>query len=130
MAKVTRTIERGLERYVADVGAAIGEELVPATPVDTGLARGNWRPSLRVPVSEATSLADPTGRATVARIANVARQFRLGQQMFIVNRLPYIRRLNAGWSSQAPAGFVEAAVERGLEKATRAREQGGLTRGD
>jgi hypothetical protein len=129
MAVLGQRIAKGIEGYVADVAKSIGEELVPTTPVKTGLARGNWRPSLRVPVSAATSLADPTGRATIARIASVGNQYRLGETMFITNHLPYIRSLNAGSSPQAPAGFVEAAVERGLEKATRRREEG-LIRGN
>lgn len=29
---------------------------------------------------------------------------------YIVNGMPYAQRLNEGWSSQAPAGFVELAV--------------------
>lgn len=37
--------------------------------------------------------------------------FKLGQELHISNDQPYIRRLNAGSSAQAPAGFVEATVE-------------------
>ena len=33
----------------------------------------------------------------------------------IRNDVPYVGRLNAGSSRQAPAGFVEAAIDRGLE---------------
>ncbi len=33
-----------------------------------------------------------------------------GQKIYITNNLPYIRRLNDGYSKQAPAGFVERAV--------------------
>ncbi|RKQ70205.1 hypothetical protein [Oceanibaculum indicum] len=31
------------------------------------------------------------------------------------NEVPYVGRLNAGSSRQAPAGFVEAAIDRALE---------------
>lgn len=33
----------------------------------------------------------------------------------IRNEVPYVGRLNAGSSRQAPAGFVEAAIDRALE---------------
>lgn len=32
------------------------------------------------------------------------------------NEVPYVGRLNAGSSRQAPAGFVEAAIDRALER--------------
>ena len=34
----------------------------------------------------------------------------------IRNDVPYVARLNAGSSRQAPAGFVEAAIDRALER--------------
>ena len=34
----------------------------------------------------------------------------------IRNDVPYVGRLNAGSSRQAPAGFVEAAIDRALEE--------------
>ena len=114
LRRVSRQLEQGVERYVAAIGAEIGRVLVPATPVDTGLARGNWRPSLNVPISRPTSLPDPTGAGAVARIASVAQQFRIGDSLHIVNNVPYISLLNAGSSPQAPAGFVQASVRNAL----------------
>lgn len=34
----------------------------------------------------------------------------------LLNDVPYVGRLNAGSSRQAPAGFVEAAIDRALER--------------
>lgn len=125
LRRVTDRLGRAVEAYVADIGEKIGEELVPATPVDTGLARGNWRPSLNAPAAIPVSFLDLTGDATVARIASVARQYVLGDTLYIVNRVPYITLLNAGSSPQAPANFVQAAVKKGLRRAAAAR-RGGL----
>lgn len=126
-ARLDRVADRltvAIERYAGDLFAEIGRDLVPSTPVDTGLARGNWRPSLNVPVSRPTSLVDPTGAGAVARIESVGRQFHLGDTLYLVNRVPYIGRLNAGSSPQAPAGFVQAAVQRGLARARASRRLG------
>lgn len=117
MREVAERLETGLASYVGDVGVQIGERLVPATPVDTGLARANWRPSLRAPTTVPVTFLDRTGAATVARIRTVAQQYRLGDTLFIVNRVPYINRLNAGSSPQANAGFVQEAVGEGLRVA-------------
>ena len=37
--------------------------------------------------------------------------YKLGDELHVSNNQPYIRRLNAGYSAQAPAAFVEATVE-------------------
>jgi hypothetical protein len=120
-----RRLTAAVEDYVSDVFSEIGRRLVPATPVDTGLARGNWRPSIGVPVSRPTSLVDPTGAGAIARIESTARQYRTGETLYLVNRVPYIGQLNAGSSRQAPAGFVQSKVREGFNAAT-ARRRGGV----
>jgi len=107
------------------VATEVGARLVPATPVDTGLARGNWRPGLNVPPSAAVTITDPTGAATIARITAVAKLYRPGNTFFLQNNLDYIEDLNRGKSRQAAAGFIAEAVRAGV-KAGIARFRGGL----
>ena len=40
--------------------------------------------------------------------------------IFLNNNLPYITRLNDGWSSQAPKGFVQKALEAADKSISRA----------
>lgn len=119
----------GLGKIVEDIGREVAVELVPGTPVDTGFARANWRPSLNSPTTQPITFLDPTGAATIEKIANVAKRWRLGDTLFIVNRAPYIGALNAGSSPQAPAGFVQAALEVGVERAMKKARQRGVLRG-
>ncbi len=128
LARVIVRLNIGLQRVIEDVGTAIGEELVRATPVDTGFARANWRPSLNAPASVPISQLDPSGAATIAKIATVSKRWKPGDVLFITNNAPYIAALNAGSSPQANAGFVEEATERGTERAIRAFERRGLVR--
>lgn len=114
--RVAGRLERGIEQVVGNVTSEIGREVVPDTPVDTGLARANWRPSLNVPATRPVTFTDPTGAATVARITAVGRSFRLGGTVYIVNRVPYIGELNAGKSPQAGPNFVQRAVRRGANQ--------------
>lgn len=102
---------------MAAVTTEIGDRLVPATPVDTGFARGNWRPTLNSPAEVPVTFNDPTGEGTTARIAVVARRYRVGDTIFIRNNAPYIVRLNEGSSPQAPAGFVQDAIREGFSAA-------------
>jgi hypothetical protein len=106
-----------METLVGDVIEEIGDRLVPATPVLTGFARANWRPSLNVPVDIPVSFLDPSGGATVARIATIAARWRLGDIAYIRNNIAYIGALNAGSSPQAPPDFVEKAARDGRQAA-------------
>lgn len=44
-----------------------------------------------------------------------------GHSIYISNSLPYISALNHGHSGQAPAGFVELAVQAGSQVASNAK---------
>lgn len=92
--------------------------LVRTTPVDTSQALSNWQVTLGVasahrippiiPGKHGSTYELSADQAIEFAIA-VAKTAKPGQSVWISNKLPYIRRLNDGYSSQAPAGFVEAA---------------------
>ena len=96
-----------LEKTVKAVAIIVDSELVARTPVDTGRARSNWLPSLNV--SE-TSTVEPGQKPNVGIVLG---SYKINDTILITNNLPYIKRLNDGSSKQAPANFVEAAVEFG-----------------
>jgi hypothetical protein len=64
------------------IATDIYADLLRETPVDTGQARGGWQMDL------------------------------VGGQQHIQNAVPYIDKLNNGHSKQAPAGFIDAIVDR------------------
>ena len=76
-----------------------------------GRARGGWETTLGTVPAEETGNIDPGGGATQA--ANHAAL--MGLMPFgltvIANLVPYIRRLNEGWSTQQPANFVERNLQ-------------------
>jgi len=100
------------------VATEIVRYLVRATPVDTSQAISNWQVTLGVASShivpaivkgrQGSTFEVSADQALEFAIA-VAKTAKPGQSVWISNKLPYIRRLNDGYSSQAPAGFVEAA---------------------
>jgi hypothetical protein len=86
--------------------------VVLKTPVDTGRARGNWQPTIGEPAGGTNEDAlDKSGGATIAEGAGVAKQLKFGDTAYTVNNLPYINRLENGWSQQAPQGMVAVTVE-------------------
>ncbi len=130
--RVADRIVSGTAATVTLINDEIADLLVIATPVDTGFARANWRPSLNAPAESPITFNDPTGQATVAKIKVVGRRYRVGDTIFIRNNASYITFLNDGSSPQAQGDFVKDAVEQGFDNALfELRQQGlGLGNGD
>jgi hypothetical protein len=78
-----------------------------STPVDTGRARAGWTPSINVP----SSYVPPEGKYGMPAIPELG-TVTVRDTIYITNNLPYIKRLNNGYSRQAPARFVESAAAR------------------
>jgi hypothetical protein len=109
---------RELTKFVA---LRMLEYLVRVTPVDTSQALSNWR----IAVGGTSYGAEPipayfqgaggsTASASAAAAIAAAKEALKGAQprkaLAIINRVPYIQRLNEGSSTQAPAGFIEEAI--------------------
>lgn len=98
-----------LDKTVRAVALFVDSELVSTTPVDLGGARANWIPSLNTPDTR-TIEAPVSNKPSVKPILD---SYKLNDTILLTNNLPYIRRLNDGWSTQAPAGFVDDALQKG-----------------
>jgi len=96
--------------------------IIMATPVDTGIARGGWLPSIDAPAS-GQGEKDRGGGKTLARVNAMVDQAP-GNVFFLTNNVPYIRPLEYGHSAQAPQGMVRLAVQQFPEAIRRAIERG------
>uniref|UniRef100_A0A6M3JNS9 Putative tail protein n=1 Tax=viral metagenome TaxID=1070528 RepID=A0A6M3JNS9_9ZZZZ len=102
--------------------------VVGRTPVDTGRARGNWQVSIGAPKDGEVETKEkgPRGEAPQAGGGGVfgAGRTELGalprgrpfQVVFITNNVPYIVRLEEGWSKQAPQGMLAVTFAEVAEK--------------
>lgn len=110
--EVMLALDRHVEKTVVRLAVNAVANLTEVTPFDTGWARANWIPTLGQP-------ATGTGGEAAKQAGLVAvLAFRLGSGLvFVSNRVPYIRRLDGGSSTQAPAGFVQFAINRALSEA-------------
>lgn len=113
-AAVGRFAERDVPKAVADATAKIALQalrgVVLKTPVDTGRARGNWNTSVGSPSPEIGDTTDKGGGATISGGATVILSARPFSTIWLSNNLPYIQRLEHGWSGQAPNGMVSVTV--------------------
>ena len=120
-AQQVRAIVRGMEaataKAVIRVSLDLTSNLIGSTPVDTGWARANWVPRSGAPFEgtngepgSSGAGAQATGQAEVAGFT-----LRKGA-VYVTNNVPYIERLNEGYSPQASAGFVQRAIAQAVEQ--------------
>lgn len=148
MAKFVRTAENRLKKTVAQSVWRLSREVVMSTPIDqpfgwhdeksVGVARGGWFISFDISSANQVERKDPSGQATIKRIASSLQTYqpRRHNAIYLNNNVPYINMLEkggyqnfvnrlkstpTGFSTQAPAGmarlgamlwptFVNAAV--------------------
>jgi hypothetical protein len=106
VAKANGNVEKAVRQGV--VLAAQG--IVLRTPVDTGRARANWVLGVGSVNVATTAVTDKDGALTLSKIAAGLPRSSAGQIIYVTNTLPYIQRLEDGWSKQAPAGMVKSTL--------------------
>lgn len=82
-------------------------EMIARSPVDTGRFKGNWQTGIGAVNADTGSAANSDA---LGRCATVLQGWKPGQTIFLTNSLPYAKRLENGWSQQAPAGMVRLTV--------------------
>lgn len=104
-------VKSDAEKLMKDIGLDLVQGVITATPVDTGSARGNWIASNTPIKTYDESAADKTGQGTINRtFVFFAQNAKLGSVIYLQNNLPYIERLENGWSDQAPLGMVSTTL--------------------
>lgn len=108
----TKEVTGDVSKAIRTASLKILRSLTVISPVDTGRFKGNWQVTIRQRAEGIIETEDKSGSGTFAKGSLVISRQRNFQDIWISNNLPYAERLNAGWSTQAPAGFVEMSVAR------------------
>lgn len=102
---------KAVPEQVSQVTRALGlrvlSGVVLRTPVDTGRARGNWQTTVGHPGPGQEIMTEDKGGGTVLSqgASSIAEQ-KGYQPIYLENNVPYIDRLEDGYSKQAPNGMV------------------------
>jgi hypothetical protein len=112
---VSRWVDKAkgnLDQITRQVLFEVASRVVYRSPVDTGRFRANWQYSVgEVTVQQsALNAASLGGSEPLSRIAAAIPKEAWGKRHRLSNNLPYARRLEYGWSKQAPAGMVRITV--------------------
>lgn len=86
--------------------------LVRVTPVDTGRAEGNWFVSTGSPNRSKEEERRSNQALSEGQAVILSAEDKEYPTITISNNLPYIQRLNDGYSDQAPKKFVESEIIR------------------
>ena len=87
-------------------------DVVMDTPVATGRARGNWQVSFGAPASGVLDERgdkendNKTSSPTAGVVTDALNSDRTTSVIFLTNNLPYIKKLEYGWSKKAARGMV------------------------
>ena len=81
------------------------------TPIDTGWASSNWVASIDKPEMGLFGSKKNVLRQNPSIGVIYGFDINRHNSIYITNNVPYMNRLNSGWSKQSPAGFVEAAID-------------------
>lgn len=96
-----------VDKIVRSVCVQASTLVIKKTPVDTGRARGNWFAEINGVSAETSETRTDT--EAIAEAVSTA-QKASGNIFTLTNNLDYIRRLEYGWSKQAPQGMVRLSI--------------------
>jgi len=106
MAKAQQSLDQNPDKFIRAFALEAAGRIIKRTPVDTGRARGNWNLSIDTIDSSTIEETDRTGSTTLMKARSNVAPATIDDTVFIANGLPYIKRLENGWSEQAPKGMV------------------------
>ena len=121
--KITLNLSGYAENMVRATLFNLSYRIIKESPVDTGRFRGNWQASVNTPKVTQLKRKDRTGTTTIIAANNVLEKFSMGQTFYLTNNLPYARRLEYGYSKQAPSGMLRVNVMRVQSELEKARKR-------
>lgn len=110
-------ILKNVEKTVTLAAITANDSLALTTPVRTGRARANWQASIGAPVyTNDEPPVEGSGQASTELVKSRSRavifSWRVGKgPINIANGVPYIKKLEAGSSTQAPHGMLHRAAQ-------------------
>ena len=76
-----------------------------------GRFKNNWQVGIGFVNTDTSAPPSASGSAVEGRARAVLASWKPGQTIFLTNSMPYAKRLEHGWSKQAPGGMVRLTVQ-------------------
>ena len=108
LKQVNGNVENVVKKSVFDLTSAI----IKDTPTDTSRAKNNWLISFNTPIDDVSNKLDNSGNIAISEASQKIFNNKVPMVYWIQNNLPYIERLEYGWSKQSPQGMVRINILR------------------
>lgn len=105
--KLAEKVKQDLQTVARKATLEVFRAVVLRSPVASGRFRANWNVNYGAPLYAVT---DSTDRTRGVAEANRSLTLPVGGVVFLSNGLPYAKRLEYGYSKQAPNGMVRTAA--------------------
>lgn len=109
IAAAREAIEYEMGRKVRASAVQVLRRVIKRTPRDTGMLKGNWQVSVNTPASGTTEELRGENITIAAGTREISKA-KAGDDIYIVNNLPYAQAIEGGHSDQAPQGMVAVTV--------------------
>lgn len=118
LQKFSLDLDRAFDKKVIEPTLALQKKVslealrrvIEKSPVLTGRFRGNWQVAVGVRPTGELQVADTTGSNTLSKGSQPITALDDLDTVYIVNNLPYAKKLDQGSSQQAPAGMIAITV--------------------
>lgn len=111
LAKLAAKQKRSIGQVARSVAFEVASDVIERTPVDQGVAKGSWTPSLNKAPSSFSETKSKSGIQATTRAGTVANKLQIGGTFYLLSNLVYMPPLEYGWSMQAPSGMVRIAID-------------------
>lgn len=92
-----KVVQEEFFKMIRKTGFYIHAQMFIYTPKDTGFASQHWSISRK---------ENENIETTIDQLQNL----KYGENVYIFSNVPYIKKLNEGWSIQRPVGFVHLVL--------------------
>ena len=75
-----------------------------------GTLRNAWRASVGAPSNDVGTRPDEGANEATASLGVAVSGLQSGETFYLTNNMPYAKRVEDGWSTQAPAGMVGITI--------------------
>lgn len=110
-----KVVQQRMDKVHRSVTMQLFTAVIYDTPVDTGLARGSWYPSLGAPMIGTPRVVP--GATVAAEVEALMRNAPMSKIAYLSNHVPYVTHLeygtaSYGFSPKAPQGMVRINMVR------------------
>lgn len=111
LSRICAKAKGNTEMVVRKVMIETFTKVVLKSPVDTGRFRANWNCAVNNYDPATSEATDKGGRSSISKITTKVAATRIdGSPVYLTNSLPYAKRLEEGYSKQAPSGMVKLSL--------------------